>query len=363
MGQITQGVSGPNRETLADIYKIFATGDEWSLDTRLESEVSIPKSLRSVVGTNPWQDAADNPRIGTNDNGTVSFSERLLTTNEFMIFESINPDDFIDDFSEFRSQGNLIDLELNSSISDAVMEILANSSANQEAFNIAQGDDTVLTSGTLVTGSKYKIVTFVAGDDFTNIGGTNVTGNVFTATGTTPTTWTNGSSVRLYDYGYIDGLTTLIDADANVIDVASVGAITTSNAVSILQSVKDAIPPEIAKNPGLKFIVSYGTYNTIQNANASTQQNDTVLGIGDKDLLWGKYKLEWKNSMPDDRIIVTITGTGMDSNLVRGVWFEADKENYIMYREQPGDKDWAIMLRARIGFNYRWGGHIVSYKA
>lgn len=50
-----------------------------------------------------------------------------------------------------------------------------------------------ITSGTVVTGRKYKIVNFVTSDDFTNIGGTNVTGNVFVATGTTPTTWTHGS--------------------------------------------------------------------------------------------------------------------------------------------------------------------------
>lgn len=49
------------------------------------------------------------------------------------------------------------------------------------------------TSGTLVSGAKYKIVTFVTGDNFSNLSATNVTGNVFTASGTTPTTWTNGS--------------------------------------------------------------------------------------------------------------------------------------------------------------------------
>lgn len=49
------------------------------------------------------------------------------------------------------------------------------------------------TSGTVVSGAKYKIVTFATSDDFTNIGGTNVTGNVFVASGTTPTTWTHGS--------------------------------------------------------------------------------------------------------------------------------------------------------------------------
>jgi len=53
-------------------------------------------------------------------------------------------------------------------------------------------------SGTLVVGQLYTIVSFAAGDDFTNIGAAaNATGQSFIATGTTPTTWTNGSSVAL----------------------------------------------------------------------------------------------------------------------------------------------------------------------
>jgi hypothetical protein len=64
-----------------------------------------------------------------------------------------------------------------------------------------------LTSGTLVTGKTYKIVTYVAGDDFTNVGGTNVTGNVFTATGTTPTTWTNGSTLIELNYVVVGNAT------------------------------------------------------------------------------------------------------------------------------------------------------------
>lgn len=49
------------------------------------------------------------------------------------------------------------------------------------------------TSGLLVEGQTYYIASYVAGDDFTNVGGTNVTGNTFVASGTTPTTWTNSS--------------------------------------------------------------------------------------------------------------------------------------------------------------------------
>jgi hypothetical protein len=57
------------------------------------------------------------------------------------------------------------------------------------------------TSGTLTVGYHYKITTYVAGDNFSNVSSTlegtvNTTGYTFTATGTTPTTWTNGSTVQ-----------------------------------------------------------------------------------------------------------------------------------------------------------------------
>lgn len=52
------------------------------------------------------------------------------------------------------------------------------------------------TSGTLTSGKRYQIQTFVAGDVFTNVGAAaNESGVIFTATGTTPTTWTNGSTL------------------------------------------------------------------------------------------------------------------------------------------------------------------------
>jgi len=63
-------------------------------------------------------------------------------------------------------------------------------------FKYEGASQTALTTGSLVVGKEYIIDTFVAGDDFVNVGGTNVTGTVFTATGATPTTWTNGSSLR-----------------------------------------------------------------------------------------------------------------------------------------------------------------------
>lgn len=61
-----------------------------------------------------------------------------------------------------------------------------------------------VTSGDLISGAKYKIVNFVTGDDFTNVGAlSNATGVVFVASGTTPTTWTHGSSLTTVGAGNV----------------------------------------------------------------------------------------------------------------------------------------------------------------
>ena len=82
-------------------------------------------------------------------------------------------------------------------------------------------DGTTATSGTLTVGKKYRINTFFAGDDFTNVGAaSNATGVEFVATGTTPTTWTNSSVV-----GQVGALVSYqgrnIQSDGDIIDESS----------------------------------------------------------------------------------------------------------------------------------------------
>ncbi|MBK6836817.1 MAG: hypothetical protein IPG89_22180 [Bacteroidetes bacterium] len=60
------------------------------------------------------------------------------------------------------------------------------------------------TSGALVIGKRYTILDFNTGDNFTNVanvisGVINTTGCVFDAIGTTPTTYSNGSTLAVYE--------------------------------------------------------------------------------------------------------------------------------------------------------------------
>ena len=127
------------------------------------------------------------------DTGTVlmtAFMEVYMSTDKKLYYKSLSV------------------LETNSADSasyrhaSSASNVTTNTAASAEVPNYSTATAGVRAdfqnSGTLVTGQLYTIVNFVAGDVFTNVGAAaNATGQTFIATGTTPTTWTNGSSVAL----------------------------------------------------------------------------------------------------------------------------------------------------------------------
>ncbi len=70
-------------------------------------------------------------------------------------------------------------------------------------FSIAGSSTTHIsqTSGVLETGKTYEILNYQAGDDFTNVGAPrNESGVIFTATGSTPAVYTNGTEIQTTAY-------------------------------------------------------------------------------------------------------------------------------------------------------------------
>jgi len=82
-----------------------------------------------------------------------------------------------------------------------VTKLYGNGLGGELEFADKGASQTALTSGTLTIGKRYIIDTFETGDDFTNAatvesGTINTDGCVFICEATTPTTWTNSSSLR-----------------------------------------------------------------------------------------------------------------------------------------------------------------------
>lgn len=351
-------------DTLADIYAILLTGTEWAPYLRKLTGVTKPRQLPYADGSEyVLQSPVDCPRIGTNDAYVdIALDRRQLEVEEMMFFDSINPDDWRGDFPDFQPSGDMLNLTLDPEVARVVMAIIQNRIDHQLSILDYQGDTDSLTSGTLVTGEEYIIDTFVAGDDFTNIGGTNVTDNIFTATGTTPTTWTNGSSLSLHAKGFYDGFKEKMVADADVVDVANVGVITTSNVFTILNSVIAAIPVSIrSRAADIKIFMSYTDMDKYDQADGATQQFTTDSRVSPNRKYKNLYELVPMESIPENEIMCTIATMGNDGNLVSGAWFENDSSNFQMYKESSGDKDWAILFRFLRGVEYRSGQHIVYY--
>jgi len=120
-------------------------------------------------------------------------------------------------------------------------EVKALSSGAPVPYKYIGASQTVLTSGTLTIGKRYRIVDWISDDDFTNIGGTNEDGNEFTATGATPTKWLASSTV--VQIGCVlqleqDGITATkwYDKSGNDLDGTVSGAVATNLPETIVQT-------------------------------------------------------------------------------------------------------------------------------
>jgi hypothetical protein len=75
-------------------------------------------------------------------------------------------------------------------------EVRASYNGQAVPYEYVGGSQDEQTSGTLTIGKSYRLKDWITSDDFTNVGAaSNADGVEFTATGTTPTTWSNSSKV------------------------------------------------------------------------------------------------------------------------------------------------------------------------
>ena len=295
-------------DTVVDIYKILFMGDEWAPEQRLEAGIDKPRVLpKGKSSQNLFQANIKNPRIA-NISGDVTINYRLLEVNRVMSLLGMTPEDWRAEFPDFQPSGSTIDLVMNPNVLNAIMELLKNGVNTEIADLVYKGD----------TGGAGQLL------------------------------FTDGYSVKF-------------KADAEVLDVANIGVVTVANALDILQDLTNAVPARLkSKVSAMPIYMNKTTWDLAQEADRATQQNSTILQQKDQFSFRG-HPLKWMASMADNELFTTPAGTGRDSNLVRGVWFDGDTDNFLMYREQPGDEDWLILLKFSLGVQYRTGEDVIFY--
>jgi hypothetical protein len=295
--------------TAKDIYKLLGTGNDWAPYLRTETGLDKPRILaKGKASKDLFQTNVKNPRIA-NASGTILIDGRILEVSRVMSHTLITPEDWRAEFPEFQPKGTTLDLKMNPTVMSTVMDLLKTTTEEMISDVDYQGDDALST--------QLK---------------------------------------------YYDGFSKIAKADADVVDVANVGVISVDNVLGIISSVENNIPVRIAKKVNkIKIFMSRTTFNLAQEADRLTQQNSTYLRTQDTFKSPKGYELVWLPSVSDNEIFATIAGTGKDSNLVKGVWFNGEESNFLLWREHPADEDWMITLKFSMGVQYRAGADVVLY--
>lgn len=294
-----------NGDVIKTLYKVIAVGNQVIQKgvAKLETGISTKRAIpRIQLATNPLGAYEVTPTADTAD---TDYAERQLTMVKAMLRETIDPTVWHDIWDEFKSVGaNLTNLALNPQIFSAVMDLYKNGIGTQMS------------------------------DEFWN--------------GTT----------------FITGIIPLMQADANVIDVANAGTITTNNVFDILQSVWDAIPNHLIDDPNMKIYMSTTDWRKAQAAQRIARKD--YLGSLDTEIgkLFLSNRIEHFSAIPENTIVSGKGTTGDDSNFIFGFFAEPDAELGAPRIVRAATDSDAMVIRAnfKLDANYRWGGELVLYQ-
>ena len=129
--------------------------------------------------------------------------ETTLGTANTTTMQLINIDGYP---SVSRNVERMLDIRSGVGTTPKKADVYVNQQGQEKVYSFSGYVDSsvVITSGTLTNNIWYQLVYYEAGDNFVNVGAASHShGTVFKSTGTTPTTWTNGSKLRPLTIGML----------------------------------------------------------------------------------------------------------------------------------------------------------------
>ena len=155
--------------------------------------------------------------------------------------------------------------------------------------------------------------------------------------------------------GEFDGLTALMGADSDVIDVAFSGATTASNIIDRLGEVVDAIPATIYGNEGLAIYISQADARSYVRAQAALGYKD-LYHVGQTAMDFEGVKLIVVNGLNSGQMVAA-----EKDNLFFGCGLQNDMNEVkvIDLADIDGSQNVRVVMRFSAGVNYAIGSEIV----
>jgi hypothetical protein len=292
------------------IKKVFGVGNELfdkniaNLITNIDSKGALPRLSSTDDPLKVWEDTPSGVTV------TTTYNERTLTVVKSMLYETFNPEDFHTIWKEFQSQGNMSDLRLNPKLYSDILDIYINKAWTQISKVFWQGD---------------------------------------TASGT--------AALKIFD-----GMIKLMLADANVIDVANIGVITTSNVNQVLQDVWEAIPDRFIDDPDMRILMSTTDWRKAQTAHQNAKLNQVGFLDSVVSNLYLSNRIDHLSGIPENTVVAARGMTTEASNLHLGVWVNPNSENPRVDRVAANSEQWFTRTNYKIGCQYRDGSELVLYR-
>lgn len=308
---LTLGNSNYNGEALESLYLITGVGNEVIKKgaAKLHTDIAYKKALPRLSQTeNPIGDyQATVPNAET---ATTTYAERELVPRPGTVYEKFLPRTFQPVWKKWQSIGDFTNLELNTELLNAILDIYKDGIGTQLAANFWKGDTTLGAGNPL---NKFN------------------------------------------------GIITRAIADANVIKPTPSGEITAQNFMDILGLVWNAIPDKFIEDPDFVIHVNTTDFKVMQTANNKLKEAFVgVFGMGLDDMFQMK-KIKHFQGLTRHHIVAAKTTSGEDSNLNFGVYVNPDDEAVIVNRVANNSKEWFLRLDFLADANYRASEELVLY--
>jgi hypothetical protein len=158
-----------------------------------------------------------------------------------------------------------------------------------------------------------------------------------------------------------DGIITRAIADVNVIKPTPAGNITDQSFIDILAACWSAIPDKFIDDPDYVLHVNTTDWKTMQAGNTKLKEAFTgVFGMS-METMYNEKRIKHFQGLTRHHIIGAKVTNGEDSNLNLGVWVDPDSESVVVDKVANNSREWFLRLDYKADANYRCSEELLLY--